>query len=86
MDVQVVILDEAIMCSLQIVGMLAGVRRRWKLGLTMTAAGLAVAVVGHVRDGNVPKSLDTARHHPIWNARGDFAIALDLLARESWTP
>jgi hypothetical protein len=64
---------------LQIAGVLAGVRGRWKPGLTMTAAGLAVVVAGHARDGNVPKSLDTARRHPIWNVRGDLAIAKDML-------
>jgi hypothetical protein len=65
--------------SLQIVGALTGLRGRWKVGVTMTVAGLAVAVMGHVRDGNVPKSLETARRHPLWTLRGDLAIARDML-------
>jgi len=69
--------------SLQIGGVLAGFRGRWKTGLTMTVAGLAVAVAGHARDGNVPKSLETARLHPVWNVRGDLAIAKDMLTSRS---
>jgi len=34
-----------------------------------------------VRDGNVAKSLETVRLHPLWNIRGDIAIARDMLAR-----
>jgi hypothetical protein len=57
----------------------AGIRGRWKAGLILNTAGLAVVVAGHARDGNVPKSLETARRHPIWNVRGDLAIAKDML-------
>ena len=65
--------------SLQIVGAVAGVRGRWKLGLPMAAAGLAVATAGHVCDRNVANSFETVRRHPIWNLRGDLAIARDML-------
>ena len=49
----------------------------------LTAVGLGVATTGHVRDGNVAKSLETVRLHPLWNIRGDFAIARDMLARRA---
>jgi hypothetical protein len=65
--------------ALQVVGALAGIRGRWKVGLPMVAAGLAVATAGHVRDRNVEKSFEMVRRHPIWNLRGDLAIARDML-------
>jgi len=65
--------------SLQIAGAFAGIRGRWKVGLPMVAAGLAVAMAGHIRDGNVAKSFDVVRRHPVWNLRGDLAIAREVL-------
>ena len=47
----------------------------------MAAFGLGVATTGHAVDGNVGKSLETVRLHPLWNIRGDIAIARDMLAR-----
>ena len=61
--------------SLQIIGLLSVLRGRWRRGGLLTAVGLGVATTGHVRDGNVAKSLETVRLHPLWNIRGDIAIA-----------
>ena len=69
--------------SLQIIGLLSVLRGRWRRGALLTAVGLGVATTGHVRDGNVAKSLATVRLHPLWNIRGDFAIARDMLARRA---
>ena len=65
--------------SLQLIGVLLALRGRWKSGGLTALLGLGVATSGHVRDGNVPKSLETARVHPIWNIRADIAIAGDQL-------
>jgi hypothetical protein len=67
--------------SLQIIGVLSVLRGRWRGGALLTAVGLGIATTGHVRDGNVAKSLETVRLHPLWNIRGDIAIARDILAR-----
>ena len=65
--------------AMQLLGALALLARRRRFGLTMLTLGLGVTAAGHVRDGNLPKSLETARTHPIWNIRGDLAIARDAL-------
>jgi hypothetical protein len=49
----------------------------------MVVVGLGVVTAGHVRDGNFPKSVETTRLHPLWNIRGDIAIAQDLLTHRS---
>jgi hypothetical protein len=67
--------------SLQLIGLLSVLRGRWRRGALLAAVGLGVATAGHARDGNVGKSLETVRLHPLWNVRGDFAIARDMLGR-----
>jgi hypothetical protein len=67
--------------SLQLIGLLSVLRAHWRGGALLTAVGLSVAATGHMRDGNVAKSLETARLHPLWNIRGDIAIGMDMLAR-----
>jgi hypothetical protein len=67
--------------SLQIIGLLSVLRGHWRGGALLAAVGLSVATTGHLRDGNVAKSLETARLHPLWNIRGDIAIARGMLAR-----
>ena len=66
--------------ALQIAGVVAALRARWRPAATLFAIGLGVATAGHLRDGNVPKSFDTVQRHPLWNLRGDLAIAKDVLA------
>jgi hypothetical protein len=65
---------------LQVIGALSVLRGHWRGGGLTVAVGLGVATAGHVRDGNVTKSFETARLHPLWNVRGDIAIVRDLLA------
>jgi hypothetical protein len=65
--------------SLQVIGVLVVLRGHWRAGALTVAVGLGVATAGHVRDGNVPKSLETTRLHPVWNLRGDIAIAKDVI-------
>ena len=69
--------------AIQIAGVLAALRARWKPAAVLFAIGVGVAVAGHARDGNVPKSLDTVQRHPLWNMRGDLAIAKDMLTRHT---
>ena len=69
--------------SLQVAGALAAVRGHWKSGGVMVAAGFGAVMAGHVRDRNLPTSFQTARRHPMWNIRGDIAIARDVLTRYS---
>jgi hypothetical protein len=68
---------------LQIAGVLAALRARWRRAAIVFAVGLGVATAGHVRDGNVPKSFDTVQRHPLRNLRGDLAIAKDVLTRHT---
>ena len=66
--------------ALQIAGVLAAFRARWRRAAAIIVAiGLGVTTAGHLRDGNVPKSFDTVQRHPLWNLRGDLAIAKDVL-------
>jgi hypothetical protein len=51
---------------------------RWCL-----AVGDGVVTARHVVDGNLPKSIETTRLHPLWNIRGDIAIARDLLTHRA---
>jgi hypothetical protein len=69
--------------SLQVIGALYAMRGRWRRAGLMVVGGLGVVAVGHVRDGNFPKSVETTRLHPIWNIRGDIAIARDVLTHRS---
>jgi hypothetical protein len=69
--------------ALQMVGVLAALRARWRPAAVVFTIGLGVAIAGHVRDGDVPKSFDTVQRHPLWNIRGDLAIARDLLTHQS---
>ena len=69
--------------AIQIAGVVAALRARWRPAAVFLAIGFAVAVAGHVRDGNVPKSFDTAQRHPLWNIRGDLAIAKDVFTRHT---
>jgi hypothetical protein len=68
---------------LQVAGMLTAARGRWKRGAMTMAVGFGVVISGHIRDGNVPKSLETSRAHPLWNVRGDVAIARETLLGRS---
>jgi hypothetical protein len=65
--------------TLQLTGVIAAIRRHWRRGGVMVAAGYAVVIAGHIRDGNLPKSFQTARLHPLWTIRGDMAIARDVV-------
>ena len=65
--------------AIQIAGVVAALRARWRPAAAIFAIGVGVAVAGHVRDGNVPKSFETVQRHPLWNIRGDVAIAKDVL-------
>ena len=65
--------------AIQLAGVVAALRARWRGAAVMFAIGVGVAIAGHVRDGNVPKSFDTLQRHPLWNIRGDLAIAKDVL-------
>jgi hypothetical protein len=65
--------------AIQIAGAVAALRARWRPAAVMFAIGVGVAVAGHVRDGNVPKSFDTLQRHPLWNIRGDLTITKDVL-------
>jgi hypothetical protein len=69
--------------AIQIAGVVAALRARWKPAAVIFAIGVGVAIAGHVRDGNVPKSFDTVQRHPLWNIRGDLAIAKDVLTRHT---
>ena len=69
--------------AIQIAGVVAALRARWRPAAVLFAIGLGVATAGHVRDGNVPKSFDTVQRHPLWNLRGDLAIAKDMLTRDT---
>jgi hypothetical protein len=69
--------------GLQVIGALSAMRGRWRRGGLMLVVGLGVVTAGHLRDGNFPKSIETTRLHPIWNVRGDIAIARDLLTHRS---
>ena len=69
--------------AIQIAGLVAALRGRWRPAVVLFAIGLGVAAAGHVRDGNVPKSFDTVQRHPLWNMRGDLAIAKDMLTRHT---
>ena len=69
--------------SLQVIGVLSLLVGRWRRGALLAAVGLGVATAGHARDGNVGRSLETVRLHPLWNIRADFAIAKDILGRRS---
>lgn len=66
--------------TLQAIGALVFLRGHWRAGGLTVAVGLGVVTAGHLRDGNVPKSLETTRLHPLWNVRGDIAIARDVVA------
>ena len=67
--------------ALQIAGVLAALRARRSRAAIAFVIGLGVVTVGHLRDGNVPKSFETVQRHPFWNLRGDLAIAKDVLTR-----
>ena len=69
--------------AIQIAGVVAALRARWRSAGVLFAIGLGVAIAGHVRDGNVPQSFDTVQRHPLWNIRGDLAIAKDVLTRHT---
>jgi hypothetical protein len=51
---------------------LLGSKRR---AAVIGGAGLAVAVAGHLIDGNVPRALQDTVRHPLWTVRGDVAVA-----------
>jgi hypothetical protein len=69
--------------AFQIAGVVVALRARWTPAAVIFAIGVGVAVAGHVRDGNVPKSIDTLQRHPLWNILGDLAIAKDVLTRHT---
>src|SRR4051794_40058329 len=72
--------------AIQIAGVVAALRGRWRPAAAMLATGLGVAVAGHVREGNVPRSFHTVQRHPIWNIRGDLAIAKEMLTGDTQMP
>ena len=54
------------------VGMLLGRRRA---GAALVGLGTAILALGHVVEGNLPRSLRDLARHPIWAVRADFAVA-----------
>jgi hypothetical protein len=48
---------------------------RQKAGAALFALGSAILAVGHVVEGNLPRSLTMLARHSIWAVRADFAVA-----------
>jgi hypothetical protein len=58
--------------SVSVIAALLGLRRRAAL---VGGAALAVAMGGHLIDGNLPRALHDTVRHPLWTVRGDIAVA-----------
>jgi hypothetical protein len=61
--------------SLGLVGAVSAMVGRHKAGAALFALGSAILAVGHVTEGNLPRSLTMTARHPIWAVRADFAVA-----------